>query len=51
MHASMVAQIGAGTLFISGYGGLQTTRLAVQALLVFLTPITFIVHDFWATPK
>ena len=53
-HAGLmlpVTQIIGAIVFISGYGGPDVTRLAAQSLLLFLAPITFIVHDFWVTPK
>lgn len=44
-------QISAAAVFISGYGGAGVIRLAAVSLLLFLTPITFIVHDFWSISK
>ena len=36
---------------LTAVGGAGVIRLAAVSLLLFLTPITFIVHDFWSISK
>lgn len=49
--AASVVQIIAAMIFISGYGGEAWRVAAAQAMLLFLVPVTFVVHDFWCTAK
>lgn len=51
LATASIWQICAALVFISGYGGPEVTRKAATLLVVFLLPVTFIVHDFWAATK
>ena len=51
LATASVWQIAAAIVFISGYGGPELTRQAATLLTIFLLPVTFIVHDFWAATK
>jgi len=43
---TIVIEIGAALMIIGGY----KTRLGATALLLWMIPVTFIFHNFWAMP-
>ena len=51
LASASIWQMLAAMVFISGYGGPEVTRQAAILLVLFLLPVTFIVHDFWSAMK